>query len=50
MADGSVTGSGTGFGTIRETYSVSVRGQVSGGQLSAQVFLPTRICILSLRR
>jgi class 3 adenylate cyclase len=50
MADGSVTGSGTGFGTIRETYSVSVRGQVSGGQLSAQVFLPTRICILSLRK
>jgi class 3 adenylate cyclase len=50
MADGSVTGSGTGFGTIRENYSVSLRGQVSGSQLSAQVFLPTRICILSLRR
>ena len=50
MADGSVTGSGTGYGTIRDTYSVSVRGQVSGGRLSAQVFLPTRICILSLSR
>jgi class 3 adenylate cyclase len=50
MADGSVTGSGTGYGTIRDTYSVSLRGQVSGGRLSAQVFLPTRICILSLSR
>lgn len=50
MADGSVTGTGTGYGTIRDIYSVSLRGQVSDGQLSAQVFLPTRICILSLRR
>jgi class 3 adenylate cyclase len=50
MADGSVSGSGMGHGSIRDTYPVSVRGQVSGGQLSAQIFLPTRICILSLRR
>lgn len=48
--DGTVNGTGTGTGVNAEKFAVAIRGKAVGGELTAQIFLPTRTCALILSR
>lgn len=48
--DGTVSGAGTGTGLNTEKFAVVIRGKVAGSELTAQIYLPTRICTLAISR
>ncbi len=48
--DGTVNGTGTGTGLNADKFAVVIRGKVAGNELTAQIYLPTRICTLAISK